>query len=106
MHGYRIFKQKMTQSALPEHLLLALNETKIGKFGICFILKQRRLQCTDSSELSLFASMRKKSGRFVAFESNEGSVEFLPMHRLACAFADGINEKKKIGKFACSKRFL
>ena len=40
---------------------------------------------------------KEKSGKlvFVAFsKSNDGSVEFLPMHRLACAFAAGNNEKK------------
>ena len=67
-HNARLshFQEKKAQSSLcqctapHEFSLLALNEReKIGKFGICRILKQRRHQCTDSPDLSLLASMRK-----------------------------------------------
>ena len=55
-------------------------------------------QCKASPELSLLAlKERKESGNlvFVTFQNNEGSVEFLPMHKLACAFAAGISEQNR-----------
>ena len=71
MHGYRIFKQRKTQSSLcqctapPELSLLALNERKkIGKFGICRILKHAQTHLTITARIN-----EKKSGKlvFVAF---------------------------------------